>query len=338
MNDAQVTIVVTPREQFSKVKRSLESVLRCTSPSVPLIYVDAKSPEPAARYIRESARRHGFTVLRSERYLCSNEARNLALPHVKTKYVAFVDNDAEVSPGWLSSLVKCAEETGAWAVGPLYFIDDPAKQIIHMAGADLKIVDDNGVRRLRERHRYSNVPVARVRDSLRREATDLVEFHCMLVRRDTFDRVGMLDEKLLSFLDHVDFCLSITAAGGTIFIEPAAVVTHLAPPPFSWYDLPYFSLRWSNAWMENSLRRFAEKHGLSLSDAELDGHRRFRNAHRNRVLRAASAMLLPVIRSRGVTALQNVMNAVVFDRIVERTFVARLERGRRGRIIPRRQP
>src|SRR5579884_1218656 len=109
MDGRQVTIVVTPREQFSKVKRSLDSVLEHTDSSVPLIYVDANSPPPAARYIREKAMRHGFSVLRTKRYLCANEARNLAMPHVKTKYVAFVDNDVEVSPGWLSALLACAE-------------------------------------------------------------------------------------------------------------------------------------------------------------------------------------------------------------------------------------
>jgi GT2 family glycosyltransferase len=213
-------------------------------------------------------------------------------------------------------------------VGPLYLIDDPAKQLIHMAGAELKIVEEASARRLHERHRYSNVPVAAVREHLRREATDLVEFHCMLVRRDVFERVGVLDEQLLSFLDHVDFCLSIAAAGGTIFIEPAAVVTHLAPPPYSWYDLPYFLLRWSDAWMEKSLRRFAGKHGLSFADGELEGHRRFRNAHRLRLMRRTCAMLLPIIHSRGVTILQRFVNRVLLDEFAERTFVAALERRR----------
>ena len=330
MDEPHVTIVVTPREQFSKVQRSLDSILACTDASVPMIYVDANSPVHAARYIREQAARRGFTILHSDRYLSSNEARNLALPHIRTKYVAFVDNDVEVSPGWLNALLACAEDTDAWAVGPLYLIDDPAKQIIHMAGGSLDVVQEHGLRTLHEQHRFSNVPVANVREQLVRERTGIVEFHCMLVRRDVFDRTGLLDEQLLSFLDHVDFCLAIAGSGGSVFIEPAAVVTHLAPPPYAWYDVPYFLLRWSDAWMENSVQRFVEKHGLAVSDAQIEGHRRFRNGHRLRLFRTTRDKLLPVLRDRGVTAIQSFLTAVVFNGLIERTVVAALERRRRA--------
>jgi glycosyltransferase involved in cell wall biosynthesis len=330
MGDSLATIVITPREQFSKARCSLESILQCTEPSVPILYVDANSPPPVAHCIREQAARRGFTVLHTGRYLCANEARNIALPHVRSKYVAFVDNDVSVTPGWLEKLVACAEETGAWAVGPLYFIDDPAKQIIHMAGGELKIVEERGARRLHERHRFSNVPLGNVREHLVRQRTDIVEFHCMLVRKDVFDRTGMLDEELLSFLDHVDFCLAIAQAGGSVFIEPSAIVTHLAPPPYAWYDLPYFLLRWSDAWMEQSARRFADKHGLATSDPQIEGHRRFRNGHRLRLFRNVRTMLLPLLRNRGVAAIQAVLTALVFDRLLERTLVASLERRRRS--------
>ncbi len=330
MGDSQVTIVITPREQFSKVRRSLESIFECTDASVPLVYVDANSPPAAARYIREQAARRGFTLLRTGRYLCSNEARNLALPYVRTKYVAFVDNDVVVTQGWLNALVACAEETGAWAVGPLYLIDDPAKQLIHMAGGELAIVEEHGVRRLHEQHRFSNVPVVQVREQLVRERTGIVEFHCMLVRKDVFERTGPLDEQLLSFLDHVDFCLAIVSAGGSVYIEPASIVTHLAPPPYAWYDVPYFLLRWSDAWMETSVRRFVEKHRLAASDPQIQGHRRFRNGHRMRLFRAVREKLLPVLRDRGVTAIQAFLTAVILNGAIERTLVAALERRRRA--------
>lgn len=329
MDDPLATVVITPREQFSKARRSLESVLECTEANVPIVYVDANSPRRISDYIGEQAARHGFAVLHVDRYICANQARNAALPYVHTKYVAFVDNDVSVTPQWLPKLLACAEATGAWAVGPLYLIDEPEKEIVHMAGGELTIVEEHGVRRLQERHRFSNEPLGKARAALVREPTGIVEFHCMLVRRDAFDRVGLLDEQLLSFLDHVDFCLAIAQAGGTVFIEPAAVVTHLAPPPWAWYDLPYFLLRWSDAWMERSVQRFVEKHRLAPSDPQIAGHRRFRNGHRLRLFRNAFAKMQPVLRSRGVTALQAALTAVVFDRLIERTLVASFERGRR---------
>jgi len=337
MDSATVTVVVTPREQFSKAERSLESLIACTPPSVPVIYVDGNSPRRLAGYLERRTRERGFTLLRTDAYLAANEARNLAVAHVRTPYVAFVDNDVHFTPGWLEKLIACAEETGAWAVGPLYLIDDPSKQIVHMAGAELRIVRENGAGRLIERHRFSNVPVLQVRDQLARQPTDLVEFHCMLVRTNVFEVTGKLDAALLSFLDHVDFCLDVTASGGSIFIEPAAVITHLAPPPFAWMDLAYFFLRFSDAWMEPSIRRFATKHGLRFDDEEFNGHRRFRDAHRLRLLRSINAPVKRVAGWHGVEFLHALFTGLICNVLLENAVVKPLER-RRARSTPPAPP
>ena len=330
MPEAAATIVVTPREQFSKAKASLESVIACTDPTVPLVYIDGNSPPSVARYLKRRAEECGFALIRTEHFLAANQARNLSLQRVRTKYVVFIDNDVSVTPSWLDKLIACAEETGASAVGPLYLIDNPAKQIIHTAGADLRIVEEGGRRRLHEYHHFSYVPVARVSSQLVRQPIGLVEFHCMLVRRDVFDRLGPLDERLISFLDHVDFCLDVANAGGSVYIEPASVVTHLAPPPFSLSDLPCFLLRWSDAWMEPSIRRFAEKHRLDLSDEDFDAHRRFRDSHRMRLLGRARGAVRRLTGPRGLAATERFVSRVVFDRFIEKTVVRRLERERLG--------
>ncbi len=328
MTQPQASIVITPREQFSKARRSLASILENTDSSVPIVYIDGNSPPALAAFLRRQSRERGFTLLQRDYFLGSNEARNLGLQHVDTKYVVFIDNDVSVTPGWLDTLVRCAEETGAWAVGPLYLIDDPAKQIIHTAGAELKIVEENGQRRMHERHRFSYTPVARVAEHLVRQPIDLVEFHCMLVRRDVFDRIGPLDEGLISFFDHVDFCLQIADAGGLVYSEPAAVVTHLAPPPYSLSDLPCFLLRWSDAWMEPSIRRFAEKHRLDPNDADFAEHRRFRDGHRMRLFGKARGLVRRIGGKRGLAATEKLCSRVIFGTLLEGTVVRSLERKR----------
>ena len=330
MTEPQVTIVVVPREQFSKAEASLASIYAATSLPFALVYVDGNSPPPLRDYLAMEAALRGFTLVRTERYLVANEARNLGLRHVRTPYVAFVDNDVLVQPGWLEALLRCAEETGAWIVGPLYcYAADgtgtPA--IVHTAGADLYIVDDGG-RRLHEKHRYVNRPVAEVRPQLRREPIDLVEFHCMLVRRDALDRMGPLDEKLLSFLDHIDVCLAAREAGGAVYFEPAATVTHLAPPPFAWMDVLTFLLRWSDAWLRPSLRQFAAKHHLSADDREFRNHLWFRNQHRRRLIAGMRGPVRRFLGKPGARVLDEIMDRIVFGLLVEYTLVRWLERRR----------
>ena len=263
------TIVVVPRERFSFAIASLESVFRNTDAAVPLIYVDGGSPSPVRRRLEALARERGFSIIRTEYYLSPNEARNLGLAKVRSKYVVFLDNDVVVAPGWLDELVGCAEETGAEVVGPLYLIGRPEDRIVHMAGGEASVREEDGVVCLHEWHRFSNAPLAEVESQLRREATEIVEFHCMLVRRDMFERLGPLDEGFANTREHVDFCITVRNAGGAVYLAPEAVVTYVTPPPFAWSDIPYYLVRWSEAWCEATIHHANEKWHLNDDYAEL---------------------------------------------------------------------
>ncbi|MCT7987868.1 glycosyltransferase family 2 protein [Laspinema olomoucense] len=266
MTDPQVTLVVVPRERFSCTRESLESIYQYTDIPFKLVYVDGNSPARVRQYLEEQACLHGFHLIRVDRYLSPNKSRNLGLSQVKTKYVAFLDNDVIVSPGWLERLINCAEETNATVVGPLMCQDKPVHEIIHFAGGESHIWTDNHGesprRRLREKMYKQGKRVAEVRDELQRQETELAEFHCVLVRRSIFDRLGPLDEAMLNTKEHLDFCMSVREAGETVYFEPASLVTYVPGPPLEWTDLPFYMLRWSDAWQLNSLHRLRDKWNL----------------------------------------------------------------------------
>ena len=85
----------------------------------------------------------------------------------------------------------------------------------------------------------------------------------MLVRTDVFKKLGPLDEGLMSVHEHCDLCLLVRGAGGTVYLEPDAVVTYVAPPPFEPGDRPFYLMRWSPDWNDRSLKRFIEKWNLA---------------------------------------------------------------------------
>jgi GT2 family glycosyltransferase len=271
-----VTIVVVPRERFSYSRTSLECLYANTHSPFRLVYVDGGSPGPVKRYLEKQAEAKGFQLIRTKRYLSPNQARNIGLSHVNTRYVVFVDNDVEVVPGWLEALVECAEETNASLVGPLYCIGKPVHEVIHMAGGEASIRVEDGRRRLYEKMYFCDERVSEVRSQLRRNACELIEFHCMLARRQVFDELGLLDEALLNTREHVDICLTVREAGGTVWFEPNAVVTHApdstwpaVPPSFGWSDIPYYLMRWSDAWGQATLSHFEQKWNLDASSAQL---------------------------------------------------------------------
>lgn len=266
MAAAHTTLIVTPRERFGLAVRSLKSIVGTTSGPYKLVYIDGNSPRTVARELQAICEREGFTYVRRDRYLSPNQARNLGLSHADTKLVTFIDNDVIVSDGWLQALERCAEETGAEVICPLTCQREPLHTEVHQAGgeitADLSSFfgGSPAERRLIDRHILQGKPVERV--SSERADVQACEFHCVMVRRDVFDRLGPLDERLLATKEHLDFSLSVWASGGRVMMEPRSVVTYLFPAganKLQVSDWPYFALRWSPVWLSRSLAHFQSK-------------------------------------------------------------------------------
>jgi GT2 family glycosyltransferase len=276
----KVTIVVGPRERFSHTQASLESIYHNTRYPFDLVYVDVCTPPVIQAYLNAQSQEKGFTLIRTPYYISPNQARNVGLRHVlkdaKAKYVVFIENDVVVEPGWLTLLVKCAEETEAEVVGPLTCIGKPELGVIHNAGGATYILDDvkpdgRMKRRLRQDAYLTGQAIAQVQDQMHRVQCDYVEFHCLMARTDLFGKTGLLDEGMLATREHIDFCLSVKEVGGNVYCEREAIVTTdtvgIAQnkagmielfgsnplPDFKWYDLPYFMVRWCNAWDRASL-------------------------------------------------------------------------------------
>ena len=263
--EPQVTIVVVPRERFSCTKVSLESIYEHTKHPFKLIYVDGNSPRKVRRYLEQQAKEKGFQIIRKDYYLSPNHARNIGLSQVDTKYLVFCDNDVIFTPGWLHALVNCAEESEASVVGPLMCEKEPIHTRVHFAGGESHIVTDiKGRRHLREKMYKQGQHVSDIRPTLQRTETELAEFHCVLVRREIFDRIGgQLDEAMLNTKEHLDFCMSVAQAGGKVYFDPATLITYVPGPPLEWSDLHFYMLRWSMAWTLSSLQHLQQKWELS---------------------------------------------------------------------------
>ena len=260
-----VTIVVVPRERFSYSRQSIESIYQNTALPFKLVYVDGNSPQPIKEYLQAESQEKGFTLIRTEYYLYPNQARNLGLAEVDTKYVVFADNDIVVQPGWLKALVDCVQsDRNAAVVGPLMCQHEPVHQEIHCAGGESRIVVDiKGRRRMREKMYKQGHATEKMRSQMQRCETELCEFHCMLVKTSIFEELGYFDELMLNTKEHIDFCLGVMAAGYKVYFEPESLVTYVPVVPLEWSDLHYYMLRWSNDWETKSLSRLRQKWDLA---------------------------------------------------------------------------
>ncbi|MFT6958649.1 MAG: glycosyltransferase involved in cell wall biosynthesis [Halieaceae bacterium] len=293
--DSAVTICITPRERFSCAVDSLHDIATNTATTFELVYIDANSPQVIAAQLKDICAQHGFTYLRIQEYLPPNKARNTALARVKTPYVVFIDNDLFVQSGWLEALLNCAQETGAWAVGPVVLEGTGFPQIIHMAGGDLDEEKCGDYNCISQQHRYTKQPLSRLRSKLVREPVGCFEFHCVLVRTDVFPQTLFLDEKFLSHQEHLDLARDIRMAGGEVYFEPASIVRYNNARRFQDYDREFFELRWGREWTEKSLEHMREKWNLDPADPWFERLAGWTGQHRLLYERSHKSWVLQVL-------------------------------------------
>lgn len=268
MATPRTTVCIVPRDCFSLSIESLTGILEGLPTPHRIVYVDGGSPTKVRDELARLAARHDFTLLRTDHYLVPNQARNLAFPRVDTEFVAFLDNDVFLSPGWLPALEAAADRHGAAIVTPVYGIAgaDRTKPVVHVAGSDEPIyVDDHGRRRYRMGAHHEDGDPAEVLPRLTPQPTAQAEFHCFFARADAVRRTMPLDEELPSVNDHIDAVLRIRADGGTAWLEPSVFVVYQVPR-LAPSDVPFHVLRWSPEWNETSIRRFEALWDLDPDD------------------------------------------------------------------------
>ena len=318
MADTEVTIVVTPRERFSYTRQSLESIYEHTQYPFELIYIDGNSPRHIRDYLAEKAQEKQFKLIRTDYYLSPNRARNIGLRQVTSKYVVFIDNDVVVTPGWLKALVECASETEATVVSPLICQHLPLHTEVHCAGGEsavlLETKGETTRRRIIEKIYQQGRKVADIRPQLQRQKTGLAEFHCMMVRTDIFEKIGFLDEQLLNTKEHIDFCILVTKAGGTVYLEPQSLMTYVPGTQLEWTDIHYYMLRWSDAWELASLKHLSQKWEVTENDY-------FKNKYKRLGWRRQMTIIHPLYRKLpigkfGSKVAGKILNAI--DKVVNR--------------------
>jgi cellulose synthase/poly-beta-1,6-N-acetylglucosamine synthase-like glycosyltransferase len=272
----RVTVVVSPRERFGMARSSLESIYATAGIPFDLIYIDARSPAYVSDWLKAEAPVRGFRVIKLDRFVNPNEARNMGAAAAKSEFIAFIDNDVICADGWLAALVKAADETGSDITAPLVCEGVPLHSRVHQATGSFTpdkaafFATPHGKRELIDIMTHHSIPLAQVHDQLRREETDTCEFHCLMVRRSFLEKMGPLpfDEEMYATKEHIDFCMTALKEGGKLIFEPTSIVTYVFPNrqnPMRPDDLPYFLLRWSPEWQVRSLDHIQKKWGLQDS-------------------------------------------------------------------------
>jgi glycosyltransferase involved in cell wall biosynthesis len=240
---AHNTVAVVPRDRFSATVRTIQSILRGTAKGFRLIVVEGGAPPRYRTAIERAVRGHKVEILRSDDFITANAAKNWVLREARDgEFLAFVENDNLVTPGWLERLIRACEEEEAEVARPMLFERKIIRVHPHFDQRLDRIEPIETPRGPGYRFRPRTAPLDADINSARR-LSDVLETHCLLFRRPVFARIGAFDERITT-RQEVDLALQLKAAGARIVFEPAAQVTYLRPPPVRPDERDYFLMRW----------------------------------------------------------------------------------------------
>jgi GT2 family glycosyltransferase len=213
-----VSVVVVNYNGDGALQGCLDALLADDHGPGEILVVDNASSDGSARIAEDAAERHdSVRLLRSPTNRGYAGAVNVALPEARGNYVAVLNMDVVVSPGWLPPLVALLErKPDAGAACPLIVLEsDPGT--INAAGQNVHVTGLGFNRWLGKPRAVAGSEPFRVSG---------LHGAAFLIRRDLLTSLGGWDES--GFLYHEDVQLSwlLQLAGRDIHCVPASTVRH----------------------------------------------------------------------------------------------------------------
>jgi ADP-heptose:LPS heptosyltransferase/GT2 family glycosyltransferase len=158
------------------------------------------------------------------------------------EYLLFLNDDIEIiQDDWLDALVEHAQRPDVGIVGPQLLYRDGTVQHAGM------FLAGNGIGRHAFRYAAADDPCY-FGLALTQRNVMAVTGACMLVRRETFERLGRFDEAHQIVNNDLDFCLRAHRAGLLTVFTPYATLTHYELASRASmkdvYDLTHFDAAW----------------------------------------------------------------------------------------------
>jgi hypothetical protein len=214
-----VSVIVVNYNGADALPRCLEALVADSDDASAEVLVVDNASSDGSDSIAEAAAEGDESVrlLRSPTNRGYAGAVNLALTEARGTFVAVLNMDVVVSPGWLDPLISFLNATpDAGAVCPLIVLEsDPDR--INAAGQDVHVTALGFNRWLEEPRERAGAEPFRVSG---------LHGAAFLVRREDLEAIGGWDES--GFLYHEDVELSwlLTLAGREIHCVPASMVSH----------------------------------------------------------------------------------------------------------------
>lgn len=260
----RVSIVILSLNRVADTKRCVEAVARHTPLSHEVLVVDNGSTEEALRDLRALASTdRSFRLHEAGRNLGCGGGRNLGVEMTGGEYVVFLDNDVEVSPGWLEKLLA-EMETDERLAACCCRVIFPDGRIQYNGGA---------IRRGARRIRFDLIDTGKNAadlSSLETHDCDWIPGGATIFRREALVSFPY-DTEIAGAYEDNDWSMRVRAAGYRLKNAPLAAVVHhhMDFNAAVRRDRHYLDARYNKETLERTLLGFYRKHGVFIDEEDL---------------------------------------------------------------------
>ncbi len=219
-----LTIVIVTWNTRDLLLECLTSVYSCIENLDYKVYVvDNASVDGTAEAVRREFPQVELIVNQENRGFI--KANNQVLPHVTSRYAALLNSDTRLIKGAIETLIGFMDEHPRVGMTvPQYLNNDGSKQnsFENLPSLSSELLNKSLLKILFP-HKY---PSKRKTFTVPLEVESVVGA-CMMVRTETMNKVGYLDEDYFFFLDDTDWCHRMWKAGYEVYYVPQAQIYHV---------------------------------------------------------------------------------------------------------------
>jgi len=259
MTQASVTVVISPRDRYSGIIACIENLYRCTPEPFLLKVLDLDYPSHIKQQIKALLQDKTNAEIVELGLMIPMDAVSKIRDNITTPYTMLLDNDSNVTPGWLPPLLDTAQSSGAAVVNPLTLekegVDEGATLRNHLYTNAIQVVDVEGKEYLIEHKSYrralpQDIP-QQVADS------EMFELHGVLFLTKALQQIELPS---MVIREHIDIGIQLRKLGYKLLSQPESVIIFdNLGTRMSWFDMRFFFYRWNPKLTYTSSRLFEQR-------------------------------------------------------------------------------
>lgn len=218
LKEPLVSIIVLTYNNLSLTKACLESIDKYTDyKNLEIIVVDNASTDETHDFLEKNYQnRKNYKIIFNAENIGFSAGNNVGLKCAKGDYLVILNNDTRVTPGWLRTMLNHFRRNPKLGLlGPITNnIGNSAKVLTHYENPDDMLPEARNIT-------YNNM------GELLTLKTNTIAFFCVMMPREVFESVGLLDEIFgLGFFEDDDYCRRVEKLGYDILCAKDVFVHH----------------------------------------------------------------------------------------------------------------